>query len=142
MAAKKTHHFTPKQRKFIDYFEGNGAEACRKAGYSDVDIYKQASLLMNDPRIMAAVREREEREGRAKAKANVGHILTRAERQAFWTQVIIGTDDDGKPLHEMKDRLKASELLGKSEADFTDNVKHDASKTLAELLTASYRKPE
>ena len=43
-------------------------------------------------------------------------IATREQRQAFWTRVY--NDDE----RSMSDRLRASELLGKSEADFTENI--------------------
>ena len=51
------------------------------------------------------------------AKTRSGAIKTRSERQKFWTDVIA----DEKVT--MGDRLRASELLGKSEADFTDNIR-------------------
>jgi hypothetical protein len=43
-------------------------------------------------------------------------IATRKERQEFWTKTM-NTKSNGLLL-----RLKASELLGKSEADFTDRL--------------------
>jgi hypothetical protein len=44
--------------------------------------------------------------------------MTRQQRQQFWSKVA------GDESQEMKDRLRASELLGKSEADFTENLSH------------------
>jgi hypothetical protein len=40
-----------------------------------------------------------------------------AERQQFWTAVLRGEESA-----EMKDRLKASELLGKCQGDFIERV--------------------
>jgi hypothetical protein len=37
----------------------------------------------------------------------------------------------------LRDRLKASELLGKSQADFVDRVEHSAGGSLVELLAAA-----
>lgn len=47
---------------------------------------------------------------------SVRRIATRAERQAFWTEMMLD------PLLKPADRLKAAELLGKSEADFIEKV--------------------
>jgi hypothetical protein len=44
-------------------------------------------------------------------------VATREERQAFWTSVMRG--EEGA---EMSERLKASELLGKSQLDFKERV--------------------
>jgi hypothetical protein len=44
-------------------------------------------------------------------------IATREERQSFWTAMMRG-EEPGEP----KDRLKASELLGRSQGDFIDRV--------------------
>lgn len=46
----------------------------------------------------------------------VKSVATRQIRQEFWTE----TMKDNKS--NMSDRLRASELLGKSEADFTENI--------------------
>jgi hypothetical protein len=46
------------------------------------------------------------------------NILSREQRQEWWSKVV---QDQAE---EMKNRLKASELLGKSEADFTDKIQH------------------
>ena len=48
-------------------------------------------------------------------------IASRAERQSFWTKVANGEVDGAS----MGDRLRASELLGRSEADFTDKMQMD-----------------
>ena len=77
---------------------------------------------MRKPEIAKALAAREK-------KRNNSGIMSREERQRFWTQVargekknvIITKDgDEIQCLPSMKDRLKASELLGKSEADFTE----------------------
>ena len=51
-------------------------------------------------------------------------IATREDRQAFWTKTMQGK---GKPAPTMTDRLKASELLGRSEADFIDRSRFENS---------------
>jgi len=104
--------FTAKQQRFIDCYAGDIKKAAEKAKIS----YSYARKLMmaegTKGNILEAIQDRQETEIRPK------NIADRQERQAFWTQMM----RDGK--EDAKDRLKASELLGKSEADFTENLSH------------------
>jgi len=97
--------FTTKQQRFIDFYDGNATGAARKAGY----LQAERSGLQNvgNYRILAEIKKREQ-------KRNNKHIMSREERQEFWTEMLKTAEKDS-------DRLKASELLGRSEADFTDN---------------------
>jgi len=62
------------------------------------------------------------------------NILTEIELQEFWTEVV-------KDENEMKDRLKASELLGKNKKMFTDKVEHSGEMaTTINIIPASQRK--
>ncbi len=65
-------------------------------------------------------------------------ILSRAERQAFWSEVAASPDVS------MADKLRASELLGKSEADFIQVVRseHDPSSSLPRPEEARGRSEE
>lgn len=103
---------TSKQLKFIELYGGNGTEAARLAGYAgdDATLATVAYENMRKPEIRAAIKRR----GRAELEPL---IATRKARQKFWAKVMMNADT------RMADRLKASELLGKSEADFTDIVK-------------------
>ncbi|MGD0572288.1 MAG: hypothetical protein ABSB11_04640 [Sedimentisphaerales bacterium] len=98
--------FTCKQQKFIDSYNGNIKEAAEKAGLS----YRYCRKLVAKRNIMEAIQNRENTEIRPKI------IATRQERQHFWTELMNNESED------TNDRLKASELLGKSEADFTENA--------------------
>lgn len=108
--------FTSKQQKFIDLYEGNGTKAAREAGYTGDEntLAVAAKKLLRNGKILAAIKEREIKSPEGKATAK--RIASREDRQAFWTKIL---EDDNK---DMKDRLKASELLGRSQADFTDRV--------------------
>lgn len=103
---------TVKQQRFIDYYDGNGVETARKAGYKGNDRTLNAVAVENlsKPFIKDAI---EKREVKGKKKG----IKTREERQQFWSDLMDSATQD-------KDKLKASELLGKSNADFTANIKH------------------
>ena len=102
--------FTVKQQRFIDFYVGNATDAARKAGYKGNNITLAAVGLENleKPHIFSAIQSREK-------KRNKSSIKTRSERQEFWSNMM---DSAEKP----SDALKASELLGRSEADFTDKV--------------------
>lgn len=109
---KGSRPLTPKQKLFVQYYCGNATDAARKAGYKgDEGVLSVVGFdNLRNPRIAKAIQSRQEKVSRP-------HIMSREERQAFWTEVL------KSPEADMKDRLKASELLGKSEGDFLDRVK-------------------
>lgn len=115
--------FTARQQKFIDAYQGNGVEAARAAGYqgSYGTLGQTAYELLKNPEIAKAIAERQ-------TKSSNKLIATREERQAFWTTVMLDTVED------MRNRLKASELLGRSNADFTEKIEHSGTLELAESL--------
>jgi phage terminase small subunit len=104
---------TARQRKFVELYNGNGTEAARQAGYkgTDVTLANVARNLLRKTEIARLINERQ-------AKVIKKRIASREERQAFWTDVM---EDAGE---EMGARLKASELLAKSQADFIQKVEH------------------
>lgn len=101
-------HFTTKQQRFIDCYDGDIKRAAKKAGLS----YDYCRRLVTKSHILEAIKNRQNTEIRPKEIAN------RQRRQEFWTNIM---DDEDE---ETRDRLKASELLGRSEADFTENLSH------------------
>lgn len=102
---------TTKQKAFIDAYCGNATEAALKAGYSKKTAAFIGAENLKKPKILEEIKKREE-------KRSNKRIATREERQLFWTQTMEDENAD------MRDRLRASELLGKSEADFTENIEH------------------
>jgi phage terminase small subunit len=126
MKPEPKDRLTPKQRRFIEAYTGNATEAARLAGYQGNDdvLGVTGFDLLRIPKIAQAIAEREER-------AITGLIATREERQAFWTQVM------NDSTSEMKDRLKAAELLGKSQADFIDRHEHSGPDGKAIALTTA-----
>ena len=120
MATKK---LTVKQQKFVDAYDGNGVQAARQAGYkgSDNTLAVVAIENLRKPNVVKAIEEREK-------KPTIKRILSREERQALWTSIAQGElEDDPDTAISIKDRLKASELLGKSQADFTEKIQQDGS---------------
>lgn len=103
-----------KQRKFAEVFSGNGTKAAREAGYrgDDKTLAVTAAELLRNPKVAEIIRTREEREVRPM-------VMSRQQRQELWSEIARDKKED------TAQRLKASELLGKSEADFVDRLKHE-----------------
>lgn len=125
MSAKK---LSIGEKKFINAYNGNVKETAESLKLS----YGYCRKLMTQEYILDGIRKREE-----KLTEKSPAIATRRERQEFWTGVMNGTIkekktialDNGETLDvefepAMRDRLKAAELLGKSNADFTENLNH------------------
>ena len=120
---------TRKQRAFVEAYCGNGTDAARKAGYKGVDntLAQIARQNLRNVQIREAIDKRN-------ATQSAARIATRAERQRFWTETLERQDLD------MSHRLKASELLGKSEADFTEKLQHEGNVTIS--VVNPYGKPD
>ena len=102
---------TVKQRAFVENYSGNATAAAIAAGYSPKTAYSMGQRLLKNVEISKAIQERE-------TARLTPEIATRERRLQFWTRVM----DD--PKADMKNRLRASELLGKAEGDFLDRVEH------------------
>lgn len=105
---------TGKQTAFAEEYcrnGQNGVQAAKTAGYKGKtnQLGQRAFELVNNSKVKAAI-------DKEMAEIKDETIATRAQRQLFWTEVYKDTQAN------MSDRLRASELLGKSEADFTDNL--------------------
>ena len=110
--------FTSKQQSFIDCYDGDLHSTAKLSKIS----YDYCRKLYQKRRIKDAIR------ARGTVQKRNPKILTREKRQVFWSDVIRGKK------YSMKDRLKASELLGKSEADFIDRVEGEVKITFASIM--------
>ena len=109
---------TTKQQRFVDFYDGNATEACRKAGYkgNENTLNQMANKLVRNGKIKTAIEKREK-------LSNKRIIMDRESRQELWTMIALD-------INERTDiRLRASELLGKSEGDFID--RHELSGSIA-----------
>ncbi|WP_061567241.1 terminase small subunit [Geobacillus stearothermophilus] len=118
---------TPKQKAFADYYIelGNAEEAARKAGYSDATARGHAHRLLQNVAIRQYIDERI-------AEKDSKQIAKQDEILSFLTQVMRGEVTEripivGKDFFEVvdntpniKDRVKAAELLGKRYALWTE----------------------
>lgn len=103
---------TNQQMIFCDEYLLNGFNATKAAitaKYSKKTAAEQGSRLLTNVKISDYIKERTE-------KASNERIMTIIELKEFWSSVARGEETE-----DMKDRLKGSELLGKSEACFTEN---------------------
>jgi hypothetical protein len=121
---------TAKQQAFVEAYCGNATEAARKAGYkgTDATLSVTGHQLLRNPKVRAAIEAR-------RAPESAGRIATREERQAFWTRVMRDESVD------WQHRLKASELLGKSEVDFAERLQHEGGVSIR-VVDPYAQKPE
>lgn len=117
---------TDKQQLFVREYliDFNATRAAIKAGYSAKTAYSIGAENLRKPEIKQAI------ESAINERSN-NLLATREQRKEFWTAIM---NDDSTDL---KHRLRASELLGKSEGDFTDRkeIRTDIGvSTLADLM--------
>lgn len=98
-----------KMRRFAEIYDGNGAAAAEAVGINKEDSRARACLWLKNSEVQELINAR-------RSKVIGGKVRTRIERQMFWSQVM----DDG--TYTIENRLKASELLGRSEGDFLVRV--------------------
>lgn len=110
-----------RQQAFVEAYAGNATAAALAAGYSEKTARSQGQRLLTKNDIKDAIKARE-------TQRLAPTIATRQERQEFWTSVLRNEDE------AMKDRLKAAELLGKSEGDFLERVEMDMTLSPAAIL--------
>lgn len=105
--ATGSDELTVRQKRFVELYDGNATEAAVKAGYSQKYANRIAAQLMDNEKIVDAIHERE-------SNRDTTEIMTREQRKIFWTEI---ARDSSRSI---RDRLRASELLAKSEGDFID----------------------
>lgn len=142
---------TKQQHLFVEAFDGDPQKAALLAGYpGDSHRLKQTGeKLLANPAIIEAIRERSRYETQTKRL-----IADRQERQQFWTQIMRNEDPHAKPELDnngvtkppgnipLTTRLKASEYLGKSEADFLERIEHTGNLTVTDVISQAYEIPE
>ena len=102
---------TPKQRRFVEAFQGNATAAAIAAGYSEKTAREQGRRLLTKVDIADAIKKRED-------KTLAPLIASRGERQEKLTEIIRSLEE------KTADRIKAIEILGKMNGDFLERVEH------------------
>lgn len=105
---------TEKQRIFAHEYVKHGVarRAALAAGYSDKRADQQGYQLLNDKRFNLVQDYIAELRQAAKSDA----VADLTELQSFWTRLVRGDVSEA----DMKDRLKASEMLGKCHGAFIE----------------------
>lgn len=118
-----------KQELFVHEYllDGNATRAAQAAGYSQRTAYSIGQENLKKPEIRQAI-------DAAMTERKNQLIATREQRQQFWTAVMTDTEQD------MKHRLRASELLGKSFGDFTEKTEivSQFPTTLADFMMSEF----
>jgi len=116
---------TAKQKRFIELYSGNATKAAIAAGYSEKTAYSIGQELLNKPEIMEAIQLRE--------KERLSEcIASREERQEFWTSIMRDVEE------KTADRLKASELLAKSNGDFLERVEANVTTSEPPIIQVNF----
>lgn len=109
-----SNKLTAKQASFVENYAdpnsetfNNATQSAIKAGYKPKYAATNTNQITNNNCVIEGIKV-------FVAEIKKKTVATRAKRQQFWTS----TMDDAKS--NMGDRLRASELLGKSEADFIE----------------------
>ncbi|WHY76076.1 terminase small subunit [Neobacillus sp. WH10] len=127
---------TEKQKRFADYYieTGNATESYKRAGYSatsDNIAGVESHKLLRNPKIVEYIEQRNK-------QLESDRVANMEEVKQFWTNTM--RDNEA----EIKDRLKASEYIAKTNAafiekqqitgDITQTVHNDLSKLSVEEL--------
>lgn len=110
---------TPKQKKFCDYYiiSGNATESAVKAGYSKKNAYSMGHENLQKPKLIEYIRKKE-------LPNEENRIADMVEVQEFWTEIM--RDE----IVRMDERLRASELIARSNGAFLDRIEQSGDLTL------------
>lgn len=97
----------------------SAAEAARDAGYSASYADRQAKQLLENPRVSAYLDE-------LRTEVKSESILSARELQEWWSKLVKGLEAEAK----IQERLKASELLGKSQGVFVERQESSGDLTI------------
>lgn len=116
MAQSRT--ILPRIKKFCDEYAANGGigtKAAISAGYKETDAANRASRIL----AMPAAQEYLKSLTKDLDSQQVAKVF---EIQAFWTAIMRGqVQDDGYPA-KLSERIKASELLARSQGVFIEKL--------------------
>jgi len=113
---------TPKERTVVQYWNGSAQATWEELEKTYKGEFQKPFVreIVNDIRIVRAIR--------LYCEMGDPGVLSNKEAQQFWSKVVL--DDEQR----MGDRLKASELLGKSHKMFVEKVELTADADLAKRI--------
>lgn len=145
---------TEKQKRFIDFYieTGNGAEAARRAGYSEKVARQSAGKILASPRIASAIAARlKEIEDKriAKAKEVMG-FLTSSMRGEIEEEIPV-VEGCGKGVSKARiirkhisarDRLRAAEMLMKRHGLLLSDIEREEKQARTDALKKESQQDE
>lgn len=112
ISKNKDRPLTQKQQAFVDNWDGDGVEACRKAGYkpdNDSALSVVNNRLLKNVKICKAIDAK-------KAAAALPCIMNRQQRQKVLTEMI------NDPKLSAKDKRGAIDILNKMDGEYIQKV--------------------
>jgi phage terminase small subunit len=118
---KRAQKLNQGQKAFVQHYKasGNATQAARAAGYkgSDETVAVTGSRMLKLAKVQRALAE-------VTKKDEDKRIATAEQIQQLWTEVL------NNPKVSLGDRLKASELLAKTQGQFIKRVQNDGKVTV------------
>lgn len=130
MTKTKTNAIQSRRLAFAEHIAAGktGVESARLAGFrgNDNGLHVTASRLLRDATVQAMVEQ-------ARKASTTERIATAAQLKEFWTRIMRGEETStvliqGAAIEvqpSIADRIKAAELLGKTQGLFVDRTKQE-----------------
>ena len=100
-------------RLFVEHYMANGGNAAAAYRATHPNCRSVNAAYAASSRLLRSVKVKQMLEAR---RSTDGHIMTREERQQFWSDIARGV----YPEAGLRERRRASETLGKSQGDFVE----------------------
>lgn len=113
-----------KKQLYAQYYNGSIAETVALMKKDGINISRMSATRYNKDNSVIDLMQKKVKPTVVQAAG----IANKIDRQTFWTNTM------NNSVESMRDRLRASELLGKSEADFTEKIEHSTSDDLGEAI--------
>lgn len=144
---QKLFKINAKTRDFVKYYRGDVIDALKAAGYSGSDSYLKSlgRSLLKQPEVISMIQEHAKY-----VQSKFRNIAQKEEIQSFLTNTMRNEDTEWKKEIDalgmvkeqtnisMPNRLKAAELLGKTQAIFIDRLDVEGKITLTDIVRKSY----
>lgn len=116
---------SPKQKRFCEEFviDNNGFASAERAGYNKK--YSWELLKKEEVQAYIAFLNADMRNSRIASAQEIKERLTRIARGESDEEIVTPRGEKVLKGTDIKDRIKALELLGKTEALFTDRIEQD-----------------
>lgn len=120
---------SPKQKRFCEEFviDNNGFASAERAGYNKK--YSWELLKKEEVQAYIAFLNADMRNSRIASAQEIKERLTRIARGESDEEIVTPRGEKVLKGTDIKDRIKALELLGKTEALFTDRIEQDTTFT-------------